>query len=156
MGQSVNDAGHEVWITRSGEETEALGARLLGMAPAPQSPCRVVELRGELGAGKSTFARGALRALGAQGPIKSPSYTLLEVYELPGVNALHLDLYRLNDPHELEHLGLVDYYRPGYLWLIEWPERAAGRLPAPDRRFDFSIGIGGHRIESIETFMTTK
>jgi tRNA threonylcarbamoyladenosine biosynthesis protein TsaE len=150
----VNDTSHEVWTTRSGEETEALAARLLGTPSTPQSPCRVVELRGELGTGKSTFARGALRALGAHGSIKSPSYTLLEIYELPAVHVVHLDLYRLNDPDELEHLGLADYYRPGYLWLIEWPERAAGRLPTPDLRFDFSIGNDGHRIEMIETFQT--
>ena len=144
------------WITRSGEETEALGARLLGSPPAPGADCRVVELRGELGTGKSTFARGVLRALGVTGPIKSPSYTLLETYELPTMQAVHLDLYRLLDPNELEHLGLVDYYRPGFLWLVEWPERAAGRLPAPDLRFEFSIVDGGHRIERIETFMPTK
>ena len=86
----------------------------------------IVLLSGELGAGKSTFARGVLRALGAQGPIKSPSYTLLETYELPGVHAVHLDLYRLIDPDELEHLGLADYHRPGFLWLVEWPERGGG------------------------------
>lgn len=148
--------GPSSWITRSGEETEALGARLLGSPPVPGADCRVVELRGELGTGKSTFARGVLRALGVTGPIKSPSYTLLETYELPTMQAVHLDLYRLRDPNELEHLGLVDYYRPGFLWLVEWPERAAGRLPAPDLRFEFSIVDGGHRIERIETFMPTK
>jgi tRNA threonylcarbamoyladenosine biosynthesis protein TsaE len=143
----------QVWLTKSGEETEALGARLLATPWATGASCRIVELRGELGAGKSTFARGALRALGAQGPIKSPSYTLLETYELPSVHAVHLDLYRLLDPAELEHLGLADYHRPGYLWLIEWPERGAGRLPAPDLRFEFSIEENGHRIERIDTFM---
>jgi len=148
------------WLTHSGEETEALGARLLGVAPEPGTPCRVVSLSGELGAGKSTFARGVLRALGARGSIKSPSYTLLETYELPPVDsrltAVHLDLYRLNDPEELEHLGLSDYHRPGYLWLVEWPEKAAGRLPRPDLRFQFSIEDGGHRIQRIETFKPTK
>lgn len=143
--------GPHVWLTHSGEETEALGARLLGAPPDHGDPCRVVSLSGELGAGKSTFARGALRALGARGPIKSPSYTLLETYELPAVNAVHLDLYRLMDPSELEHLGLADYHRPGFLWLIEWPERGAGRLPAPDLQFAFSITENGHRIERIET-----
>lgn len=146
----------ESWVTRSGEETEALGARLLGTPPAPDAACRVVELRGDLGTGKSTFARGVLRALGVRGPIKSPSYTLLETYELPTVQALHLDLYRLRDPEELEHLGLADFHRPGYLWLIEWPERGAGRLPIPELRFDFSIGEEGHRIEMIETSTPTK
>ena len=111
----------------------------------------MVFLSGELGAGKSTFARGVLSALGARGVIKSPSYTLVETYELPAVFAVHLDLYRLNDPAELEHLGLADYHRPGFLWLVEWPERAAGRLPVPDLRFEFSITGQGHRIERIET-----
>jgi tRNA threonylcarbamoyladenosine biosynthesis protein TsaE len=152
----VTQERRNAWITRSGEETESLGASLLGPAPAPAAPCRVIELRGDLGTGKSTFARGVLRALGVTGPIKSPSYTLLETYELPGVHALHLDLYRLNDPEELEHLGLVDFHRPGYLWLVEWPERASGRLPAADLRFEFSIVEGGHRIERIENFMPTK
>jgi len=138
------------WHTRSGEETEALGARLLGTATAG-APCKVVFLRGELGAGKSTFARGVLRALGVQGPIKSPSYTLVETYELPAITAVHLDLYRLLDPEELEHLGLADYHRPGFLWLVEWPERGAGRLPDADLQFQFSMGTDGHRIERIET-----
>jgi len=143
------------WHTRSGEETEALGASLLGTAER-DSPCRVVFLRGELGSGKSTFARGVLRALGVQGPIKSPSYTLLETYELPAITAVHLDLYRLQDAEELEHLGLPDYHRPGFLWLVEWPERGAGRLPEADLQFEFSIGQDGHRIERIETFKTLK
>lgn len=138
------------WLTRSGEETEALGAELLGSSVQSDAP-RVVFLRGELGSGKSTFARGALRALGVQGPIKSPSYTLLETYELPGITAVHLDLYRLLDPEELEHLGLADYHRPGFLWLVEWPERGAGRLPDADLQLQFSMGPEGHRIERIET-----
>lgn len=146
----------QVWITHSGEETEALGARLLGTPPAPGDACRLVTLSGELGTGKSTFARGALRALGARGPIKSPSYTLLEIYELPGISVVHLDLYRLTDPDELENLGLSDYHRPGFLWLIEWPERAAGRLPSADLGFVFSILSTGHRIERIETFKPDK
>jgi tRNA threonylcarbamoyladenosine biosynthesis protein TsaE len=144
------------WLTHSGEETEALGARLLGTPAPPGAPCRVVALSGELGSGKSTFARGVLRALGAAGPIKSPSYTLLETYELPQVHAIHLDLYRLVDPAELEHLGLADYDRPGFLWLVEWPERGAGRLPPPDLRLEFSITEKGHRIERIETFKPNK
>jgi tRNA threonylcarbamoyladenosine biosynthesis protein TsaE len=144
------------WTTRSGEETEALGARLLGTPPAPGAPCRVFELRGELGSGKSTFTRGVLRALGVTGAIKSPSYTLLETYELPTVGIVHLDLYRLTDPTELEHLGLADFHRPGQLWFIEWPENGAGRLPPADETWRFSIGPEGHRIERIETFSALK
>jgi tRNA threonylcarbamoyladenosine biosynthesis protein TsaE len=145
-----------VWHTRSGEDTETLGARQLGTPGPRDAPCRVVFLSGELGSGKSTFARGVLRALGVQGPIKSPSYTLLETYERPAITAVHLDLYRLLDPEELEHLGLPDYHRPGFLWLVEWPERGAGRLPEPDLQFRFWIGPDGHRIERIDTFKTLK
>lgn len=146
----------DAWHTRSGEETEALGARLLGIPAPAGAACKVVFLRGELGSGKSTFARGVLRSLGVKGPIKSPSYTLLETYELPAITVVHLDLYRLLDPEELENLGLADYHRPGFLWLVEWPERGAGRLPAPDLELRFSIGSDGHRIERIETFKTLK
>ena len=144
------------WSTHSGDETEALGARLLGTPAPSDSPCKVVFLRGELGSGKSTFARGVLRALGVQGAIKSPSYTLLETYELPAITAVHLDLYRLLDPEELEHLGLPDFHRPGFLWLVEWPERGVGRLPEADLQFQFSMGADSHRIERIETFKPLK
>ena len=64
---------------------------------------------------------------------------MLETYELPGVHAVHLDLYRLIDPAELEHLGLADYHRPGFLWLIEWPERERGGCPRRTCEFEFSI-----------------
>jgi tRNA threonylcarbamoyladenosine biosynthesis protein TsaE len=141
-----------VWITTSAEETEELGGRLLGAAPARGSPCRIVTLSGDLGAGKSTFARGVLRALGVTGSIKSPSYTLLETYALAAVTVVHLDLYRLKDPGELEYLGLADYHRAGHLWLVEWPEHGGNRIPRPDLHFEFTMGPAGHRIERIEKF----
>jgi tRNA threonylcarbamoyladenosine biosynthesis protein TsaE len=72
------------------------------------------------------------------------------------VQVLHLDLYRLHDPEELENLGLADYHRPGHLWLIEWPERGAGRLPPADQEFVFSIATAGHRIETIEIVAPNK
>jgi tRNA threonylcarbamoyladenosine biosynthesis protein TsaE len=150
----------QAWVTASGEETAALAGRVFTLAPPDPAAPLVVELSGELGTGKSTFARGALRALGVTGPIRSPSYTLLETYELPSAGtslaAIHLDLYRLEDPQELEQLGLADYHRPGYLWFVEWPERGAGHLPRADLRFEFSIENGGHRIQRIETFKPTK
>ena len=107
--------------------TEAVGAAL-GRATAGL-PGLVVYLRGELGVGKTTLARGWLRALGATGAIRSPTYTLVEPYELGGRNTLHLDLYRLQDPSELEQLGLLDTPPDDSLWLVEWPERGGGRLP---------------------------
>jgi tRNA threonylcarbamoyladenosine biosynthesis protein TsaE len=90
-----------------------------------------VHLRGDLGAGKSTFARALLRALGVRGAIRSPTYTLVERYPLDdGGDALHLDLYRIGDPGELEFLGLDA--GEGTLWLVEWPERGGSALPPAD------------------------
>lgn len=78
--------------------------------------------------------------------VRSPTYTLLELYDLGSVQALHLDLYRLQDESELEALGLRDWARSGYLWLIEWPDRGAGRLPAPDLRVTLTASEQGHEI----------
>ncbi len=155
---STRDRAPHAWITHSGEETEALAARLLGTPPASRlRPAVVIELRGDLGTGKSTFARGVLRALGVNGTHQEPElHAARELRAAGRCTRLHLDLYRLNDPEELEHLGLADYHRPGFLWLIEWPERAAGGLPRTDLRFEFSIVDAGHRIERIETFMANK
>lgn len=92
----------------------------------------VVYLRGELGAGKTTFARALLRALGADERIKSPTYSLLERYRVGGRDAFHLDLYRIAAARELEWLGLDELREPGAIVLIEWPERGAGALPPAD------------------------
>lgn len=108
------------------QATAALGRALALTRPATA----VVHLAGDLGAGKSTLARELLRALGVEGPIRSPTYTLVERYTVSGGEAWHLDLYRIGDPGELEFLGLDP--REAVLWLIEWPERGAGTLPPPD------------------------
>ena len=127
-------------------ETLALGAAAARSLPVGAVPF-VVELSGELGAGKTTFARGLLQALGVTRPIRSPSYGLLEHYELEGRQVLHLDLYRLHDPDELENLGLRDFHTAGCLWLIEWPERGTGQLPAADARLAFSHDADSHGVE---------
>ena len=92
----------------------------------------VIHLEGDLGAGKTTFARALLRALGARERIKSPTYSLVESYRVGGLDAHHLDLYRIADASELEWLGLADLWTPAALVLIEWPERGAGALPHAD------------------------
>jgi tRNA threonylcarbamoyladenosine biosynthesis protein TsaE len=116
--------------------------------PAGDNTLCVVYLAGDLGAGKTTLTRGLLRSLGVTGAVRSPTYTLVEIYELGPLTALHLDLYRLSDPAELDNLGLREWARGGHLWLIEWPERGAGRLPGADLVITLSAGDKGHDIEA--------
>lgn len=92
----------------------------------------VVYLRGELGAGKTTFARALLRAMGVGERVKSPTYSLLERYMVKGHDAFHLDLYRIADAGELEWLGLDELDAPGAIVLVEWPERGRDALPQAD------------------------
>ena len=133
------------WLAKTADETEAFGGRLATARP-PGNALGIIYLTGDLGAGKTTFARGFLNGCGVSGPVKSPTYTLVEAYETPTVSVIHLDLYRLLDPEELEPLGLREFARPGYLWLIEWPDRGTGRLPFPDLSVSLSAGKEGHEI----------
>jgi tRNA threonylcarbamoyladenosine biosynthesis protein TsaE len=121
------------------EDTEQFGATLWSLLPLPS----VIFLQGDLGAGKTTLVRGLLRAAGHTGAVKSPTFTLVEEYEIAGRKIFHFDLYRLNDPEELEWIGIRDYFQQNTLCFIEWPEKGAGFLPPADALIQLSIkGLG--------------
>jgi tRNA threonylcarbamoyladenosine biosynthesis protein TsaE len=114
-------------------ETRALGARLAAaLLDADEAGALFIGLTGDLGAGKTTLVGGLLAALGHEGAARSPTYTLIEPYRLAGRDVNHCDLYRLRHPAEVEDLGIRDLATPRSLLLLEWPERAEGRLGTPD------------------------
>jgi tRNA threonylcarbamoyladenosine biosynthesis protein TsaE len=135
-------------LCRRASDTEALGGLLARALPSPVAAPRVLYLQGELGAGKTTLARGFIGGLGVPGPVKSPTYTLLELYPAGALTVVHLDLYRLNGAADIEGLGLREWAQAMHVWLIEWPERGAGRLPPADISLAFSVGAQGHDIEA--------
>jgi len=130
------------------EATAALAGRLNAVLPSDTAGWTVL-LEGELGAGKSTFARALIKAMGHNGAVPSPTYTLVEPYQLPGRIVYHIDLYRISNEEELRYLGwteLEDGFR-----LIEWPDRAPGLMAAADLRLELSYAESGRdaRIEGL-------
>ncbi|MDE0271284.1 MAG: tRNA (adenosine(37)-N6)-threonylcarbamoyltransferase complex ATPase subunit type 1 TsaE, partial [Gammaproteobacteria bacterium] len=105
----------------------------------------IVYLQGGLGAGKTTLVRGILRAMGFVGPVKSPTYTLLEPYE--ELLVFHFDLYRIADSRELDFIGIDDLLAAQAIKLIEWPERGAPRLPPPDLSLSLRVQGDGRHVE---------
>ena len=136
------------WNLPDESTTAELATRLAGALDGGL----VVYLHGDLGAGKTSFARALLGALGVGERIKSPTYSLVESYRANGGPAWHLDLYRIADPGELEWLGLDALSDPSALVLVEWPERGAGALPAPDLVLHLSYaGSGRHARMEVRT-----
>ncbi len=130
---------HSELFLENEEATLALGARLAkGLAPG-----MLITLQGSLGAGKTTMARGILRGLDFEGRVKSPTYSLVELYELSRLDLYHFDFYRFEDPHELIDSGLQDAFNDTNVCIVEWPERAGKLLPVADLEVALSMTDGG-------------
>lgn len=133
MGQSQALIGVRAeLLLRDEPATRGLGAALARQCPWSMPGARCVWLSGELGAGKTTLIAALLAACGVHETVRSPTYSLIEVYAFGARLGVHLDLYRLHGAGELEQLGLRDYLEQDTLLLVEWPERADGQLPRPD------------------------
>ena len=136
-----NPIPHSIFVATENDMIE-FGQQLALSLP---KPC-VMTLSGDLGAGKSVLARAMIRALGHVGAVKSPTYTLVENYELDGWRIAHMDLYRLNDPEELQYLGFDDIVANSDLLLIEWPDKGAGLLPKPNLEVTIEYQENGRQV----------
>jgi tRNA threonylcarbamoyladenosine biosynthesis protein TsaE len=128
----VRESNSIVLTIPTAEAMRELGTKLGTALHAVHTPAQCVAIEGELGAGKTTLVAGVLAAAGVRGAVRSPTYTLIEPYEVAGRSIYHLDLYRLTDPSELEPLGVRDLLTGESILLIEWPSRAGARLPPVD------------------------
>ncbi|MBV1915004.1 MAG: tRNA (adenosine(37)-N6)-threonylcarbamoyltransferase complex ATPase subunit type 1 TsaE [Pseudomonadales bacterium] len=125
------------------QATAEIGAKL---SKAIAGQRLVVYLQGDLGAGKTALCQAIIKSYGYDGRVKSPTYTLLEPYELPNVLIYHFDLYRLADPEELEFIGIRDLVSENALFLIEWPDKGIGFLPEPDLKLNMTVQSPGRML----------
>ncbi len=121
----------------AGRMDEATMTAVAGKMARLIKPPMIIYLSGDLGAGKTSFTRALIHALGYTGRVKSPTYGLLEIYPLQGLQIVHLDLYRIAESGELEFLGIEDHYDSKTILMVEWPERGRHYLPAPDLTIHF-------------------
>lgn len=135
------------------EDTLAFGMNMAEIAVEGEEGNEgvIIFLHGNLGAGKTTLTRGFLRGLGFKEKVKSPTYTLVESYEIADRSVFHFDFYRLKKAAELEFIGLQDYFSPSSICLIEWPEKGFPLLPPPDLDFHFDL-VDKSRELRIEAF----
>lgn len=147
MESSINEPSKLSFILDNDTQTVALGLALAGLLPLPF----VIYMYGELGAGKTTFVRGLLQGLGHQGAVKSPTYTLVEPYQLGDQGVYHFDLYRLGDPEELEYIGIREYHEEDALLIFEWPDKGAGMIPPADLVIDLEYKDLGRKADFIFT-----
>ena len=134
-------------IASSEAAMEALGANLANQLREQQAHPAIVYLRGDLGAGKTTFVRGALRQLGHNGLVKSPTFTLVETYTLPSHEVYHFDLYRISDPEELDYLGIREFCQPKSICFIEWPDLGKPAVPKATIEINIEYHPQGRQVD---------
>lgn len=145
MASPADQQGQYPWLSVGLLDERGLCAFARRLARRIETPM-VLFLEGDLGAGKTTLCRALIQALGHEGRVKSPTYGLLERYELTALDILHLDLYRIGDPGELEFLAITDLFDARTLLLVEWPARGKGALPPEDLVIALEHEAKGRRI----------